>query len=90
MPHHDHAIDISGPTITTGRMRLRPWTEADAEPALEVFGSDEVARWLAPAMTSGPGRRRRCGTCSGAGRRSTGHRTADRALGDRAHRHRAG
>ena len=54
MPHHDHAIEISGPTITTGRMRLRPWTEADAEPALEVFGSDEVARWLAPAMTAVP------------------------------------
>ena len=54
MPHHDHAIEISGPTITTGRMRLRPWTEADAEPALEVFGNDEVARWLAPAMTAVP------------------------------------
>jgi RimJ/RimL family protein N-acetyltransferase len=54
MPHHDHAIEISGPTITTGRMRLRPWTEADAEPALEVFGSDAVARWLAPAMTPVP------------------------------------
>ena len=54
MPHHDHAIDISGPTITTGRLRLRPWTVADAEPALDVFGSEAVARWLAPAMTTVP------------------------------------
>ena len=53
MPHH-HLIDISGAEITTDRIRLRPWTEADAEPALAVFGTEAVARWLAPAMTSVP------------------------------------
>ena len=53
MPHN-HLIDISGAEITTDRIRLRPWTEADAEPALAVFGTEAVARWLAPAMTSVP------------------------------------
>jgi RimJ/RimL family protein N-acetyltransferase len=49
-----HTIDISGRTITTPRLRLRPWAEPDAEPALSIFGRDEVARWLAPAMTRVP------------------------------------
>ena len=53
MPHN-HLIDISGVEITTDRIRLRPWTESDAEPALAVFGTEAVARWLAPAMTSIP------------------------------------
>ena len=53
MPH-DHAIDIAGATITTARLRLRPWTDDDAEPALEVFGSAEVTRWLAPALATVP------------------------------------
>jgi RimJ/RimL family protein N-acetyltransferase len=51
MADPQHVIDISGRTITTPRLRLRPWAEADADAALAIFGSDEVARWLAPAMS---------------------------------------
>lgn len=47
-------IRISGRVITTSRLRLRPWTPDDAESALRIFGDDDVARWLAPAMTRVP------------------------------------
>ena len=48
----EHAeIDLAERTISTIRLRLRPWSESDAEAALRIFGHDEVARWLAPAMT---------------------------------------
>jgi RimJ/RimL family protein N-acetyltransferase len=47
-----HPVQVDGSTITTQRLRLRPWTDADAEAALRVFGTDDVARWLAPAMTA--------------------------------------
>ena len=32
------------------RLALRPWAVSDAEAALSVYGDNEVARWLAPAM----------------------------------------
>ncbi|TDW79468.1 GNAT family N-acetyltransferase [Kribbella sp. VKM Ac-2566] len=32
------------------RLAIRDWTEADATAALEIFGSREVARWLAPEV----------------------------------------
>jgi RimJ/RimL family protein N-acetyltransferase len=32
------------------RLAIRDWTEADAEAALDIFGSSEVARWLAPEL----------------------------------------
>ena len=64
MPHN-HLIDISGAEITTDRIRLRPWTEADAEPALAVFGAEAVARWLAPAMSSIPDVDAMRGSCGG-------------------------
>lgn len=51
MSKHAGAIGMSGRTITTPRLRLRPWTPDDAESALRVFGNDDVSRWLAPAMT---------------------------------------
>ena len=38
------------PAISTDRLRLAPWTLDDAGPALAIFGRDEVARWLTPAM----------------------------------------
>ena len=52
--HPPHTADVAGRTITTPRLRLRPWDESDAEAALEVFGTDDVARWLAPAMRRVP------------------------------------
>lgn len=45
-----HAISITGSTISTSRVRLRPWQEDDAAEALEIYGTSEVSRWLAPAM----------------------------------------
>lgn len=45
-----HDIRITGTTIDTPRLRLRPWVEADAAGALDIYGSPEVSRWLAPAM----------------------------------------
>lgn len=34
----------------TDRVALREWNVADAADALAVYGADEVARWLTPAM----------------------------------------
>ena len=45
-----HEVAIVGSTISTPRLRLRPWTQDDAAEALEIYGSTEVSRWLAPAM----------------------------------------
>lgn len=36
--------------LITERLRLRPWTEDDADAALSIFGRREVARWLTPAV----------------------------------------
>jgi RimJ/RimL family protein N-acetyltransferase len=49
-----HTVEVDGSTITTRRLRLRPWTDADADAALRVFGTEDVARWLAPPMTAVP------------------------------------
>ncbi|MFI9331370.1 GNAT family N-acetyltransferase [Kitasatospora sp. NPDC052868] len=40
-------MDIS---LTTERLIIRDWSIDDAEQALEIYGSPEVARWLTPAM----------------------------------------
>jgi RimJ/RimL family protein N-acetyltransferase len=40
----------TGQVIRTPRLALRPWTVEDAEAALTVYGADDVARWLSPAM----------------------------------------
>ena len=45
-----HDVTILGSTISTPRLRLRPWRLEDAEDAWEIYGSPEVARWLAPAL----------------------------------------
>src|SRR6201987_3320624 len=36
--------------LVTKRLVLREWDTGDAAVALEVYGDNEVARWLAPAM----------------------------------------
>lgn len=36
--------------LRTERLVVRDWTEDDAEDALAIYGSREVARWLTPAM----------------------------------------
>lgn len=40
--------------LTSPRLTLRPWTVDDAAQALEIFGTKDVARWLAPAMRQVP------------------------------------
>jgi RimJ/RimL family protein N-acetyltransferase len=45
-----HAVTIAGSTITTPRVRLRPWQLGDAADALEIYGDTEVSKWLAPSM----------------------------------------
>jgi RimJ/RimL family protein N-acetyltransferase len=45
-----HEVTIVGSTIRTPRLHLRPWRQADAAGALDIYGSPEVSRWLAPAM----------------------------------------
>ena len=54
MVHQHEEIDVSERTISTLRLLLRPWSTSDAESAFSIFGRDEVARWLAPAMTRIP------------------------------------
>jgi RimJ/RimL family protein N-acetyltransferase len=36
--------------LKTDRLTLRPWRLGDAEAALRIFGDNEVARWLTPAL----------------------------------------
>lgn len=40
--------------LNSRRLRLRPWSVADAEGATRIFGEAEVAQWLTPAMTRVP------------------------------------
>jgi RimJ/RimL family protein N-acetyltransferase len=40
--------------LESARLVLRPWTIDDADAALEVYGNDEVAHWLSPAMDRVP------------------------------------
>src|SRR4051794_31732218 len=49
-PDHAISVDGSGTRIHSARLVLRPWSTEDAEAALAVYGADEVARWLSPAM----------------------------------------
>ena len=46
---HDLVL-IDGQQIRTPRLLLRPWAAEDADAALTVFGDEQVARWLAPAV----------------------------------------
>lgn len=39
------------PMIETSRLLMRPWDEADAERALEIYGDVRVSRWLSPVMS---------------------------------------
>jgi RimJ/RimL family protein N-acetyltransferase len=40
--------------LRTERLVVRDWVEDDAQDALQVYGSDQVTRWLAPAMSRVP------------------------------------
>ena len=45
-----HQVVVSGDRIETARLALRPWTPADAPAALEIYGAEDVTRWLSPAV----------------------------------------
>lgn len=46
------APTLGGVTFTLGtdRLLIRDWVEDDAEAALEIYGSADVAQWLSPAI----------------------------------------
>jgi RimJ/RimL family protein N-acetyltransferase len=46
----EHNVLMTDGVIRTTRLTLRPWSPEDAEAALAVYGVDDVARWLSPAM----------------------------------------
>ena len=46
----EHRVVIEGHSIRCPRLALRPWTRADAPAALSIYGSEDVTRWLSPAM----------------------------------------
>ena len=46
----EHRVVIEGRSIRSPRLALRPWSTADAPAALAIYGSEEVTRWLSPAM----------------------------------------
>jgi RimJ/RimL family protein N-acetyltransferase len=45
-----HIIDVDGARITSERLVIRPWELEDAEQALSIYGTEQVAQWLAPAL----------------------------------------
>ena len=50
----EHAFSVQDGVIRTPRLTLRRWSVDDAEAALGVYGVDDVARWLTPAMARIP------------------------------------
>ena len=46
----EHVVTVEDGLIRSPRLTLRPWNVEDAEAALAVYGTEEVARWLSPAM----------------------------------------
>jgi RimJ/RimL family protein N-acetyltransferase len=36
--------------LETDRLLIRDWTDDDAKVALEIYGTEDVARWLTPAL----------------------------------------
>jgi RimJ/RimL family protein N-acetyltransferase len=47
-------VAIEGSRILTPRLKLRKWGLNDAAAAWNIYGSNEVTRWLAPAMKTVP------------------------------------
>ncbi|MCW2822957.1 MAG: family N-acetyltransferase [Marmoricola sp.] len=47
---HQHRVEIEGRRIRSPRLELRPWSTRDAPAALATYGSEDVTRWLSPAM----------------------------------------
>jgi RimJ/RimL family protein N-acetyltransferase len=43
-------IPVVDALVRTDRLIVRPWTDGDVDAALSIYGSEQVARWLTPAM----------------------------------------
>ncbi|AXL87280.1 GNAT family N-acetyltransferase [Streptomyces sp. CB09001] len=50
----EHRVRVDDARIETERLVLRRWSTNDAAGDVAVYGEDEVARWLAPAMETVP------------------------------------
>jgi RimJ/RimL family protein N-acetyltransferase len=46
----DVSVDPDTSRVETRRLRLRPWSLNDVEAALQIFGDEQVTRWLTPAL----------------------------------------
>ena len=46
----EHTVTVEGGAVRSPRLTLRAWSSDDAEAALAIYGSADVARWLSPAM----------------------------------------
>ena len=46
----EHRVVIEQDIIRSPRLTLRRWSAADATAALAIYGSEDVTRWLSPAM----------------------------------------
>jgi RimJ/RimL family protein N-acetyltransferase len=50
----EHRVVVEDGVVRSPRLTLRRWSPEDAEAALAVYGTDDVARWLSPAMDRVP------------------------------------
>ena len=50
MPPESIHVSSHAGVVRSPRLTMRPWSLEDAEAALAVYGSDDVAHWLSPAM----------------------------------------
>jgi RimJ/RimL family protein N-acetyltransferase len=46
----EHWVVVEQSRVRTPRLTLRPWEREDATAALAIYGAEDVARWLSPAI----------------------------------------
>lgn len=54
MRTNSHSSMSTTQELTTDRLTLRPWRVDDAQSALDIYGHEEVTRWLSPDMDHVP------------------------------------
>ena len=54
MRANEVSLRTTTPELTTERLVLRPWRVEDAQAALDVYGHEEVTRWLSPDLDRVP------------------------------------
>lgn len=50
MSNGEHWVAVEESRVRTPRLTLRAWAREDAGAALAVYGAEDVARWLSPAI----------------------------------------